>query len=92
MCGSQTGYEETKVGSKACLPNGAREIVQGLESIVYKQKVGGGGDDLGKERMMEDWVKQFEELAGSQILYRPGATTTFGLVPFHQPLHTCPRG
>ncbi|KAF9616574.1 hypothetical protein IFM89_030341 [Coptis chinensis] len=97
---NEIGYEETKVGSKACLPTGVqglggglpnlrskkkgqqkvlkenhvtealkklreqtRETVRGLESIVYKPKVGGGGDDLGKEGMMEDWVKQFEELA-----------------------------
>ncbi|PKI53036.1 peroxisome biogenesis protein 19-2-like [Punica granatum] len=36
-----------------------REAVKGLESVT-------GGDDLGSNAMMEDWVKQFEELAGSQ--------------------------
>lgn len=37
-----------------------REAVKGLESVT-------GGDDLGSSAMMEDWVKQFEELAGSQV-------------------------
>ncbi|KAJ0778807.1 putative pex19 protein [Helianthus annuus] len=36
-----------------------RETVKGLESIA------GGGDD---DAMLEDWVKQFEELTGSQEL------------------------
>lgn len=26
-----------------------------------------GRDDLSKDTMMEDWFKQFEELAGSQV-------------------------
>ncbi|OMO59670.1 Zinc finger, U1-type [Corchorus capsularis] len=38
-----------------------RETVKGLESMSKP-----GGDDFGKDAMMEDWVKQFEELAGSQ--------------------------
>ncbi|KAE8727775.1 Peroxisome bioproteinsis protein 19-1 [Hibiscus syriacus] len=38
-----------------------RETVKGLESMSKP-----GGDDFGKDEMMEDWVKQFEELAGSQ--------------------------
>ncbi|KAK8584474.1 hypothetical protein V6N12_068718 [Hibiscus sabdariffa] len=38
-----------------------RETVKGLESMPKP-----GGDDFGKDEMMEDWVKQFEELAGSQ--------------------------
>ncbi|PIA35670.1 hypothetical protein AQUCO_03500191v1 [Aquilegia coerulea] len=41
-----------------------RETVRGLESTTAKAKA--GGDDFGKDGMMEDWVKQFEELAGSQ--------------------------
>lgn len=41
-----------------------RETVRGLESTTAKAK--GGGDEFGKDGMMEDWVKQFEELAGSQ--------------------------
>ncbi|KAA3469078.1 peroxisome biogenesis protein 19-2-like [Gossypium australe] len=41
-----------------------RETVKGLESMSKP-----GADDFGKDAMMEDWVKQFEELAGSQILY-----------------------
>uniref|UniRef100_A0A2P2JYJ5 Peroxisome biogenesis protein 19-2 n=1 Tax=Rhizophora mucronata TaxID=61149 RepID=A0A2P2JYJ5_RHIMU len=38
-----------------------REAVKGLESVTASKP-----DDLGKDAMMEDWVKQFEELAGSQ--------------------------
>lgn len=38
-----------------------RETVKGLESVT-------GGDDFDSSAMMEDWVKQFEELAGSQVL------------------------
>ncbi|KAF5199167.1 Peroxisome biogenesis protein 19-2, partial [Thalictrum thalictroides] len=41
-----------------------RETVRGLESTTAKAKA--GGDDFGNDGMMEDWVKQFEELAGSQ--------------------------
>ncbi|KAI4327124.1 hypothetical protein L6164_019623 [Bauhinia variegata] len=40
-----------------------KEAVKGLEFISGSKP---GGDDLGKDAMMEDWVKQFEELAGSQ--------------------------
>ncbi|KAE9607446.1 hypothetical protein Lal_00026531 [Lupinus albus] len=40
-----------------------REAVKGLEYISPSKL---GGDDLGKDATMEDWVKQFEELAGSQ--------------------------
>lgn len=36
-----------------------REAVKGLESVTGPKP---GGDDL-----MEDWVKQFEEMAGSQV-------------------------
>ncbi|XP_042511192.1 peroxisome biogenesis protein 19-2-like [Macadamia integrifolia] len=39
-----------------------REAVRELESATAKA----GGEDLGKDRMMEDFVKQFEELSGSQ--------------------------
>lgn len=38
-----------------------RETVKGLEFMSQPS-----GDDLAKDAMMEDWVKQFEELAGSQ--------------------------
>ena len=41
-----------------------REVVKNLESISGAPKV---GDDLPKDAMMEEWVKQFEELAGSQV-------------------------
>lgn len=41
-----------------------REAVKGLESVSGAKP--SGGDDLGKDVMIEDWVKQFEELAGSQ--------------------------
>lgn len=40
-----------------------REAVKGLESVTGANAV---GDDIGKDGMMEDWVKQFEELAASQ--------------------------
>ncbi|XP_020225532.1 peroxisome biogenesis protein 19-2 [Cajanus cajan] len=38
-----------------------REAVKGLESMAPPSV-----DDLGKDALMEDWVKQFEQLAGSQ--------------------------
>ncbi|XP_073047867.1 peroxisome biogenesis protein 19-2-like isoform X1 [Primulina eburnea] len=42
-----------------------REAVKGLESVTGpKQQV--GADNLGSDAMLEDWVKQFEELTGSQ--------------------------
>lgn len=41
-----------------------REAVRGLETITAQP----GGDDFTKDPMMEDWVKQFEELAGGQVL------------------------
>ncbi|KAM7525572.1 hypothetical protein LguiA_015474 [Lonicera macranthoides] len=40
-----------------------REAVKGLEAVTGSAPVGEG---LGNDAMMEDWVKQFEELAGSQ--------------------------
>uniref|UniRef100_A0A7N0U0P9 Uncharacterized protein n=1 Tax=Kalanchoe fedtschenkoi TaxID=63787 RepID=A0A7N0U0P9_KALFE len=42
-----------------------REAVKGLESVTGA-KPGGLDNEFGKDAMMEDWVKQFEELAGSQ--------------------------
>lgn len=42
-----------------------KEAVRGLESVTGSKF---GGEDLGKDAMMEDWVKQFEELAGSQVI------------------------
>ncbi|CAI8614335.1 unnamed protein product [Vicia faba] len=39
-----------------------KEAVKGLEFATPPGRV----DDLGKDGMMEDWVKQFEQLAGSQ--------------------------
>ncbi|KAL4392955.1 hypothetical protein AHAS_Ahas02G0003700 [Arachis hypogaea] len=38
-----------------------REAVKGLEFMAPSS-----ADDFGKDAMMEDWVKQFEDLAGSQ--------------------------
>ncbi|KDP39871.1 hypothetical protein JCGZ_03402 [Jatropha curcas] len=38
-----------------------REAVKGLESVTSPKP-----DDFGKDAFLEDWVKQFEELAGSQ--------------------------
>ncbi|XP_057510442.1 peroxisome biogenesis protein 19-1-like isoform X1 [Actinidia eriantha] len=40
-----------------------RETVKGLESMTGLKS---GVDDFEKDAMMEDWAKQFEELAGSQ--------------------------
>ncbi|CAM8984510.1 unnamed protein product [Rhodiola kirilowii] len=42
-----------------------REAVKGLESVTGA-KPGGLGNEFGNDTQMEDWVKQFEELAGSQ--------------------------
>ncbi|CAA3014973.1 peroxisome biogenesis protein 19-2-like isoform X1 [Olea europaea var. sylvestris] len=42
-----------------------REAVKGLESVTGS-KLPTGGENFGSNAMMEDWVKQFEELAGSQ--------------------------
>ncbi|KAL3829888.1 hypothetical protein ACJIZ3_018690 [Penstemon smallii] len=42
-----------------------REAVKGLESVTAP-KPPMVGDNFGGDAMMEDWVKQFEELAGSQ--------------------------
>ncbi|KAL9177968.1 hypothetical protein ABFS82_01G095000 [Erythranthe guttata] len=42
-----------------------REAVKGLESVTGPRPPV-GGDSFGGDAMMEDWVKQFEELAGSQ--------------------------
>lgn len=43
-----------------------REAVKGLESVSGSRPAV-AGDDFGGDAMMEDWVKQFEELAGSQV-------------------------
>ncbi|XP_058766539.1 peroxisome biogenesis protein 19-2-like [Vicia villosa] len=43
-----------------------KEAVKGLEFATPPGSVAAGLDDLGKDGMMEDWVKQFEEIAGSQ--------------------------
>ncbi|KAL5551172.1 hypothetical protein UlMin_001348 [Ulmus minor] len=40
-----------------------KEAVRGLESVTAAKPA---GEDSGNDAMMEDWVKQFEELAGSQ--------------------------
>lgn len=58
-----------------------REAVKGLE-FMSQPAVGDG--DLGKDAMMEDWVKQFEDLAGSQVIsfllqtHRNLVRSTFG--------------
>lgn len=41
-----------------------KEAVKGLESMTPP-----AADDLGKDALMEDWVKQFEQLAGSQVFF-----------------------
>lgn len=43
-----------------------REAVKGLESVAGPRP---GVDNLGNDAMMEEWVKQFEELSGSQVYY-----------------------
>ena len=43
-----------------------RETVKGLESMTGLKS---GVDDFEKDAMMEDWAKQFEELAGSQVFF-----------------------
>ena len=40
-----------------------REAVKGLESVTSVPKP----DDSSQDAFMDDWVKQFEELAGSQV-------------------------
>ncbi|XP_065857877.1 peroxisome biogenesis protein 19-2-like isoform X1 [Euphorbia lathyris] len=60
------GKQKASNGSHAAealdkLREQTREAVKGLESVT-----GPKPDDLNKDAMMEDWVKQFEELAGSQ--------------------------
>lgn len=40
-----------------------RQAVKGLESVTAASKP----DDFGKDAMIDDWVKQFEELSGSQV-------------------------
>lgn len=40
-----------------------REAVKGLESIGSRP----GAGDIENDAMMEDWAKQFEELAGTQV-------------------------
>ena len=43
-----------------------REAVKGLESVSGPRPPL-AGDGFGADPMMEDWVKQFEELAGTQV-------------------------
>ncbi|KAH9611024.1 hypothetical protein KSS87_015314 [Heliosperma pusillum] len=54
-------------GKKPSLPTNlrqqTREAVKNIESMSGGPKA---GEDLSKDAMMEEWVKQFEELAGSQ--------------------------
>ena len=42
-----------------------REAVKGLESVTAASKP----DDSSQDAFMDDWVKQFEELAGSQVCH-----------------------
>lgn len=42
-----------------------REAVKGFESMAQP-----GGFDLGKDDAVDNWVKRFEELAGSQVFLR----------------------
>lgn len=41
-----------------------RETVKGLESMAGSIP---GGDDSGNDAMIEEWLQQFEEFAGSQV-------------------------
>lgn len=41
-----------------------REAVKGLESVAGPRP---GVENMGNDAMMEEWVKQFEELSGSQV-------------------------
>lgn len=43
-----------------------REAVKGLESVAGPRP---SVENFGSDPMMEDWVKQFEELAGSQVYF-----------------------
>ena len=42
-----------------------REAVKGLESVTAASKP----DDSTKDAFTDDWIKQFEELAGSQVYH-----------------------
>lgn len=53
-----------------------REAVKGLESVPGAKPAGG-------DPMMEDWVKQFEELAGSQVFYASIFFLYFFLIRFN---------
>lgn len=44
-----------------------RETVKGLESLSSKQLLPPGSSD---DAMVEDWIKQFEDLTGSQVNYQ----------------------
>ncbi|KAH0724678.1 hypothetical protein KY284_000543 [Solanum tuberosum] len=41
-----------------------RKAVKGLESVTRPRP---GVENMGNDAMMEEWVKQFEELSGSQL-------------------------
>lgn len=43
-----------------------REAVKGLESVAGPRP---GVESFGSDPMMEEWAKQFEELAGSQVYF-----------------------
>ncbi|XP_004508903.1 peroxisome biogenesis protein 19-2-like [Cicer arietinum] len=64
--GKQKVSKDTTHASEALnkLREQTKEAVKGLEFIPPPGV--GVGDDFGKDAMMEDWVKQFEDLAGSQ--------------------------
>lgn len=65
--GKQKVSKDTTHASEALnkLREQTKEAVKGLEFIPPPGV--GVGDDFGKDAMMEDWVKQFEDLAGSQV-------------------------
>lgn len=59
-----------------------REAVKGLESVPGAKPAGG-------DPMMEDWVKQFEELAGSQVFFASSFFSQLGFLDFVQIFKFC---
>lgn len=44
------------------------QTVEAVKGIEFMSGSKPAGDDLGKDALVEDWLKQFEELAGSQVI------------------------
>lgn len=58
-----------------------REAVKGLDSVTSSKPL---AQDLPNDAIMEDWVKQFEELAASQVPLPLPPLSFFPLQPFVQ--------